>query len=102
MLTDHDYDRRVCITVVVLFIGLPLSLVKKIASLQFTGLLVVLFMCLLSVVLVVKAVIAGVARPPIQPQIASTTFVDFFNGLCIIAFTLSGQFAVFPVGARVE
>ncbi len=52
---NQSVDRRVCIAVLVLLVALPLCLLHKLSSLQFTGMLSVLFVVFFVVSLLVRA-----------------------------------------------
>ena len=98
MLTGQDYDRRVCIAILALLVGLPLCLLRKISSLSFTGLLSVLFVAFCAVALLLRACQLGAMAQPHAPTGVHANVIDFFNGVCVLAFAVCGQTTVFPVG----
>lgn len=94
---NQSVDRRVCIAVLVLLVALPLCLLRKLSSLQFTGMLSVLFVVFFVVALLVRACQAHVSTGAMGAEPLQTSFIDFFNGLTIFAFAFSNQTAVMPV-----
>ena len=97
MVIGRDIDRRVCVAVAILLVVLPLSLLRRVSSLRFTGSMCVVFVMFCSFALLLRACQAGIAP---TAKAVDTTFENFFNGLCIIGFMLSSQATVFPVCAH--
>jgi amino acid permease len=91
----RTYDRRVLIAIVTLFVALPLSLLRKVSSLRFTGFLSIMFVCFFVVTLLVRSMEKGVAVDVTAG--GGTDMFTFFRGLTIMAYAFANQKAVFPV-----
>jgi amino acid permease len=80
-----------------LFVALPLVLLRKVSSLRFTGFLSIMYVCFFTITLLVRSIEGGVLHGTDSPEAANTTFTQFFRGLTIMAYAFSIQTAVFPV-----
>ncbi len=61
------------------------------------GMLATIFVCLSSIAMLLRACERGFASGPSGVHAIDTSFVNFFNGLCILGFMCSCQATAFPV-----
>jgi amino acid permease len=109
LLGGHVINRNSVIAIMAIFVVLPLSLMRKIKSLWFTGFMALGFVSFCTVALFVELCRLGLADAPDNPDglpgykqyggiaAVSTTLPEFFHALPIAVFACSNHIVVFPV-----
>ena len=107
----HTINRRVAIALMAVCVVLPLTLMRKVKSLWFTGLMAIVFVAFFVSAMVVKLGILGISTiDPAESESTleqglghghiralDTTALQFFQALPIAVFSFQNHAVVFPV-----